>query len=68
MDDLPKLIQWAGEQFSLRPLPPDRRAERAWAIWRGREFIGTIPYVPNETTKEFELRSQAWFAGLVGGK
>jgi hypothetical protein len=34
----------------------------AWAIWRGREFIGTIPYISNETTKEFELRPMAWFA------
>lgn len=68
MNDLPKTILWSGQQFSLRPLAKERgdTAEMAWAIWRGREFIGTIPYVHNETTKEFELRSTAWVAELVG--
>jgi hypothetical protein len=36
----------------------------ALAIWHGREFVGTIPYVQNETT-EFGVRSRAWFSGLV---
>jgi hypothetical protein len=69
MNDLPKTIIWAGQQFSLRPLGKEKAAEceLAWAIWRGREFIGTIPYVRNETTKEFVVRSTAWVASLVGG-
>jgi hypothetical protein len=67
MNDLPKTIVWAGQQFSLRPLSKEkgRQAETAWAIWHGREFVGTLPYVENETTKEFELRSQAWFSQLI---
>ena len=67
MNDLPKTIVWYGQQFSLRPFRKQkgRQAETTWAIWRGREFIGTLPYVENETTKEFELRSQAWFSQLI---
>ncbi len=68
MNDLPKTVVWAGQQFSLRPLGKEKgtQAEMAWSIWHGREFIGTIPYVQNETTKEFEVRSRAWFSDLVG--
>lgn len=68
MNDLPKTIVWARQQFSLRPLGKETGQfdEMAWAIWRGREFIGTIPYVQNETTKEFEVRFQTWVAELVG--
>jgi hypothetical protein len=68
MNDLPKTVLWAGQQFSLRPLGKEtgNASQMAWAIWRGREFIGTLPYINNETTKEFELRSMAWFAELVG--
>jgi len=67
VNDLPKTVAWGGQQFSLRPMGKEegRPAEMAWAIWHGREFIGTIPYVQNETTKEFEVRSRAWFSGLV---
>jgi hypothetical protein len=70
MNDLPKTIVWAGQEFSLRTLGKERGSstEVAWAIWRGREFIGTLPYIENETTKEFELRSQAWFSDLTASR
>jgi hypothetical protein len=36
-----------------------------WAVWWRREFIGTMPTDPHETTKEFELRSIRWLADLL---
>ncbi|MGH7516889.1 MAG: hypothetical protein ACREOC_05400 [Gemmatimonadales bacterium] len=36
-----------------------------WAVSRHGEFIGTMPSAPEETTKEFELRSIRWLADLL---
>jgi hypothetical protein len=41
-------------------LPP------VWAVSRGREFIGTLPVVEEETTKEFEVRCSRWIEELLG--
>ena len=69
MNDLPKSVTWRGQHYSFRTLgtlPRAPEAEDAWAVWHGREFIGTLPYVPGETSREFGLRSAGWFRGLIG--
>ena len=37
-----------------------------WAVSRGREFIGTLPVVKEETTKEFEAGCARWIEELLG--
>ena len=62
-------VEWHGQLFTAEPLrtltkfsslPP------VWAVSRGREFIGTLPVVNEETTKEFELRCARWIEELLG--
>jgi len=62
-------VEWKGTPYTadrlktwtrLSSLPP------LWAISRRGEFIGTLPYDAEETTKEFELRCANWLADLFG--
>ena len=41
-------------------LPP------VWAVSRNKEFIGTLPLRPEETTNEFEVRCTEWLKDLFG--
>ena len=63
------VVEWHGQRFTAEPLntltkfsslPP------VWAVSRGREFIGTLPVVNEETTKEFEVRCARWIEELLG--
>lgn len=57
-----------GQPYNLRLLAKaeDPEVDEEWAVWRGKEFIGTLPYQRNETTKELEARSAAWISSLLG--
>ena len=46
----------------IDPIPSQDPEESA----RGREFIGTLPVVKEETTKEFEARCARWIEELLG--
>ena len=54
-----------GEFFQFERMPPDSTGDFVWAVSRRGEFIGVMPAVPNETTKEFEVRSMSWVADLL---
>ena len=58
-------VPWRGEQFYFERLPADTVGDFVWAVSRRGEFIGTMPALPNETTKEFDLRSLRWVAELL---
>jgi hypothetical protein len=68
MRDGPRTVRWRDREFCFEPFKgsdgwSDQSPE--WAVsWRG-EFIGTMPRAPEETTKEFELRSIHWLADLI---
>ena len=62
-------IQWRGLVYSAERLKTRTRVSSLpplWAISRAGEFIGTLPYRDDETTKEFEVRCATWLAGLLG--
>jgi hypothetical protein len=61
-------IAWHGQEFHFERLEWGARAERQtaeWAVWRRGEFIGTMPFVTEETTKEFDLRCARWLGELL---
>jgi hypothetical protein len=58
-------VPWQGELFHFERLPADSAGDFFWAVSRRGEFIGTMPALPNETTKEFDLRSLRWVAELL---
>jgi hypothetical protein len=63
------LVEWHGTQYVVEPLRTNTRVSSlppVWAISRGREFIGTLPMRPEETTKEFEVRCASWLEDLFG--
>lgn len=60
-----RAIPWKGELFRFERLPADSVGEFVWAVSRRGEFIGVMPGRPEETTKEFELRSVGWVAELL---
>jgi len=57
---------WRGHQFSFERLHDQPDRSPVWAVWRHGEFIGTMPYTPDETTKEFEVRCVRYLADLLG--
>jgi hypothetical protein len=64
------LVEWHGQLFLAEPLQTLTRFSSlppVWAVSRGREFIGTLPVVEQETTKEFEVRCARWIQELLGG-
>jgi hypothetical protein len=64
-------VEWHGQLFLAEPLKTLTKFSSLpplWAISRGREFIGTLPVVEEETTKEFELRCARWIEELLGGR
>jgi hypothetical protein len=58
-------LPWRGELFHFERLPADAVGDFVWAVSRRGEFIGTMPAIPNETTKEFDLRSFHWVSELL---
>jgi hypothetical protein len=63
-------VEWHGQLFLAEPLRTLTRFSSlppVWAVSRGREFIGTLPVVDEETTKEFEVRCGRWIEELIGG-
>ena len=65
-----RLVEWHGQLYAAEPLKTLTRITSlppVWAVSRGREFIGTLPYLESETTKEFEARCAKWLTELMGG-
>jgi len=63
------IVEWHGERYTVTPLKsnsPVQYLPPVWAVSRRGEFIGTLPYRPNETTKEFEIRCADWLRDLLG--
>lgn len=60
-----RTLPWRGELFQFERLPTDGASEFVWAVSRRGEFIGTMPAIPHETTKEFDARSISWVADLL---
>ena len=63
------LVEWHGVVYTADPLKTLTRVSSlppVWAVSRRGEFIGTLPYNPEETTKEFEIRCARWIAELIG--
>ena len=60
-----RTIPWRGQLFLFERLPADTVGDFVWAVSRRGEFIGTMPAIPNETTKDFDVRSLGWVAELL---
>ena len=63
------IVEWQGVGYTAEPLKTLTRVSSLpplWAVSRGREFIGTLPMRPEETTKEFEVRCATWLRDLLG--
>jgi hypothetical protein len=59
-----RTIPWHGELFHFQRIH-DTAGEFVWAVSRRGEFIGTMPAVAHETTKDFDLRSLGWVSELL---
>jgi hypothetical protein len=62
-------VEWYGERYTVEPLKSMSRVTElppVWAVLRRGEFIGTLPYRAEETTKEFEIRCIGWLRDLLG--
>jgi hypothetical protein len=69
MDSSPRAIRLKGTEYTVRRLSSARGrpvSQEVWTIWHGREFVGTIAYMPNESAQELEARALAWLAALLG--
>lgn len=60
-----RTVPWRGETFQFERLPQDATGDFVWAVSRRGEFIGTMPAIANETTKEFDVRCTGWVAELL---
>jgi hypothetical protein len=63
------VVEWHGEYYTIEPLktlPRVTPLSPIWAVSRRGEFIGTLPYRQDETTKEFEVRCLSWVRDLLG--
>lgn len=64
-------VDWRGEHYEFERLRTRTRVTSLpplWAVTRRGEFIGTMPYRPEESTKEFEVRATGWLTELLGPK
>ena len=62
-------VEWHGAVYIADRLKTSTRVSSLpplWAVSRRGEFIGTLPYSEEETTKEFEARCAKWLADLLG--
>jgi hypothetical protein len=60
-----RTLPWHGELFRFQRMPDRTTGDYVWAVSRRGEFIGTMPAVPNETTKDFDVRSLDWVSELL---
>jgi hypothetical protein len=63
------IVEWYGEHFGLQLLKgnsPLQYLPPVWAVSRGGEFIGTLPFRPDETAEELEIRCTGWLRDLLG--
>jgi hypothetical protein len=61
-------VEWHGERYTVEPLKSLSRvtiSSPIWAVFHHGEFIGTLPYRLNETTKELEVRCIGWLRDLL---
>jgi hypothetical protein len=64
----PRTVRWRKQDFYFETFEgrdSEGNQSPMWAVWWRSEFIGTMPTNPQETTKEFELRSIRWLADLL---
>ena len=66
MQQRPRVVTWRGEPFCFERLKDRPDLVPVWAVSRRLEFIGTMPCVEGEITKEFEVRCVGWIAALLG--
>lgn len=62
------LVEWHGERYTIEPLKslsPVTVPSPVWAVFRRGEFIGTLPYRPEESEGELECRCVTWLADLL---
>jgi hypothetical protein len=68
MDSSPRAIRLKDTEYMVRRLSSARGrsvSQEVWTIWHGREFVGTIPYVPYESAQELEARALVWLTALL---
>jgi hypothetical protein len=68
MESTRHIVEWHGERYLIEPLKSWSRVTSLsplWAVFRRGEFIGTLPYRPNETAKELEGRCLSWLHDLL---
>lgn len=66
-----RFVEWQGERYTIEPLESLSRVTSlspVWAVSRRAEFIGTLPYRSEESTKELEIRCVAWLCDLYGAR
>jgi hypothetical protein len=64
-----RFVEWQGVRYTAEPLRTLTRVSSlppVWAVSRNKEFIGTLPLRPEETTREFEVRCTKWLKDLYG--
>ncbi len=64
----PHWLDWHGERYTVEPIKSLSRVTvppPVWAVSHRGEFIGTISYRSEETTKEFEQRCAEWLQDLL---
>jgi hypothetical protein len=62
------IVEWHGERYTIEPLKSLSRVTSlspVWAVSRRGEFIGTLPYRPNEAPQELEARCVSWLRDLL---
>jgi hypothetical protein len=59
-------LTWQGQPFRFEYLGVSEPDNTLWAVWRQREFIGTMPCSPEIPTKDFDVRGIHWLAELLG--
>jgi hypothetical protein len=62
------VVECRGERYTIEPLESRSRVTSLppiWAVSRRGEFIGTLSYRQDETTKEFEVRCLSWLRDLL---
>ena len=68
MHEQTKSISWDGESFFFQRLTISQPGcdPSLWAVFRHREFIGTMFCPPEVTPTEFEHRGVSWVHELLG--
>jgi hypothetical protein len=69
MEQEARVVIWRGEEFRFEPLRDPSAAGGSppvWAVSRRGEFIGTMPYLAEETLTALHERSVEWLDDLLG--